>query len=259
MTFLLGLDLAWTPHNETGVCLLETHGSRVELRRLGCAVESAVSFAQTVTELGPDVVVAVDAPLVRTASCVAERELARVFGRFHASAYTASVDFLMRRNLMAGPQLGEALRAAGVELNPTSLLPGARGRYAFEMYPHAAHVVYFTLERRLLYKKGRLSARRTGLAGYQSLLATLLERDLPGVAASLELHALLGEGSLIGGGRALKHVEDQLDALTCAYAAFIAWRDGITPEEVFGSHPDGYIVVPGMHRDTRLAPIRRGL
>ena len=50
--------------------------------------------------------------------------------------------------------------AAGFVIDPLAIAPECRGRFAFEMYPHAFHVVAFQLERRLGYKKGRIAARR---------------------------------------------------------------------------------------------------
>ena len=35
----------------------------------------------------------------------------------------------------------------------------------------------------------------------------------------------------------LKAVEDVLDGVTCALAAYLAWRDGLDSDEVFGNVP----------------------
>ena len=251
MTFLVGLDLSWTGRNETGLCVLESSGDGVLLVRLDATVWPVDSLAEYLGGLCVAVTVAVDAPLVRTAQCTAERELARAFGRYKASAYNANVDFLTRKGLLAGPELGETLRARGFALDPLAISPFADGRHAFEMYPHAVHVVHFKLHERLKYKKGPLPLRREGIHDYQRLLAALLKRDLPAVAASPSVLAAFDGGGPVLGARQLKHLEDTLDGLTCAYAAWRAWREGLHPCEVFGNATDGHIVVPGLRFDPR--------
>ena len=226
-------------------------GDKVRLARLDAAVWPVEPLADYLIGLGSDVIVAVDAPLVRTVQCTAERELARAFGRYKASAYNANVDFLTRKGLLAGPQLGEALRARGFALVPLAISAFADGRHAFEMYPHAAHVVHFKLDERLKYKKGPLPLRREGIHDYQRRLAALLKRDLPAVAASPTVLAAFDDGGPELGARQLKHLEDTLDALTCAHAAWRAWRDGIAPSEVFGNATNGHIAVPGLRFDAR--------
>jgi predicted RNase H-like nuclease len=200
---------------------------------------------------GGSVVAAVDAPLLRRPGCMAERELARAFGRYHAAAYNANMDFLERKGLLAGPRLGEALLSARFSLDPLALTACAEGRFAFEMYPHAFHVAAFGLERRLGYKKGRIAGRKAELAVYQEQLRAMVGRLAPGLADDERVVDVLASSALTATGRALKALEDRLDALTCALAALIAWRDGISAGDVFGDAESGYIAVPGLLRDPR--------
>jgi predicted RNase H-like nuclease len=114
------------------------------------------------------------------------------------------------------------------------------------MYPHAFHVAAFGLAERILYKKGRRAVRLAGFALYQQHLRRLLDSHAPGLADAAAIAPLLEPGALEARGRALKALEDQLDAITCAVAALIAWRHGVAPGEVFGDSASGYIAVPGM-------------
>jgi predicted RNase H-like nuclease len=249
--FLAGIDLAWTDHRESGVCILEARGEEAALSRLEARTDTVAGFVEELTSLGPDVVVAVDAPLIRREGCMAERRLGTVFGgKYKASAYLATTAFLESRRppLDAGLRLGVALAAAGFELDPLRLAPGARGRFAFEMYPHAFHVAEFGLPERLAYKKGRRAARLRGFAEYQDRLRQLADSLAPGLAASGAIAATLDPAALAVRGRGLKALEDRLDALTCALAALIAWRVGIVADDVFGDAAEGYIAVPGLHR-----------
>ena len=45
-------------------------------------------------------------------------------------------------------------------------------------------------------------------------------------------------------GKALKHIEDQADAVTCAYLAALAWLYGQERLEMIGTLKEGYAVVP---------------
>ncbi|MBI2765128.1 MAG: DUF429 domain-containing protein [Chloroflexi bacterium] len=255
MPVFVGLDLAWTPHHESGLCALRLDSAGFELIELSCRIETPAAFAAILAGFGPDAVAAVDAPLVRTAACTAERELARAFGRYRASAYNANTSFLERKGLMAGPQLGDALRAQGFSLDPSSLAPCGTGRVAFEMYPHAAHVVHFSLAERLKYKKGRLAGRLLAFVAYQAHLRGFAERTAPGLAENRAIAALLDPAAIPAAGRALKAHEDQLDALTCALVACRAWRDGVAACEIFGSAAAGYIAVPGLRFDSRFGAL----
>lgn len=254
MTVFIGLDLAWTRHRETGVCVLDDSDGVVRLRKLHCAISSAACFATMCESFGPDVVVAIDAPLVVTPERRAERELASVFGRFHASAYSANMTFLTKMNGLAGPHLAEHLRAGGFELDPARLMAESHGRFALEVFPHPAHVVLFGLSRALKYKKGPLEPRRTVFLTYQQHLRSLLAAELPAVAAAPSVRAILSPAAIPVAGGALKNLEDRLDALTCAYLAHHCWRHGPSGFRVFGSGEHGSIVVPRLVVTSAPAP-----
>jgi predicted RNase H-like nuclease len=213
------------------------------VRALESAVVTPPALAARLAGLGTTVVCAVDAPLVLTPGRHAERALARVFGRYRASAYFASEAFLGGMGGMAGPLLAAELTARGFNLDPAAL-PEREDRVAFEMYPHAAHVVLFGLDRILGYKKGPIEGRRTELRRYQAFLRVLLleERVDPGGAAGTALAATAASAR----GLALKDLEDRLDALTCALVARRAWRLGPPGVAVFGCAPHGAILTPGL-------------
>jgi predicted RNase H-like nuclease len=65
MTALVGLDLAWSGRNPSGYCVLRAdQGGRVELEALGDCVMPPAEALQWLGSLGPDVVAAIDAPLI---------------------------------------------------------------------------------------------------------------------------------------------------------------------------------------------------
>ena len=244
MTVFIGLDLAWTPHRETGVCVLEGGADGVTLRALHCSISSPQDFAKLCESFGGDVVVAVDAPLVVTDERRAEAELGKEYGGRHAGAYSANMPFLEKMNGLAGPDLAVSLKGRDFDLNSERLGAGSPGRFALEVFPHPAHVELFNIPMALKYKKGPVACRRRALREYQGMLGTLLAAELPLVGSSLPVEAILRPDAVEAKGRALKNLEDRLDALTCAYVAYHCWRHGPAGFKVFGCADHGCIVVP---------------
>ncbi len=246
MPTFIGLDLAWTSHRESGICWFEGE-SAADLRctRLEAAVRDTTSLADDIEAVEGALVVAIDAPLLYTPERWAEREVARRFGRYKASPHQAH--YAVRQGYTAGIDLGEALAARGFELDPASLLKGQRdGRTAVEVYPHTVHVRLFGLSERLPYKpKGGRSAafRHEVMQRYQCHLRKVLEREAPGVLRSADVRRVLHpETAAAAKGAALKRLDDTLDGLTCALAAWLLWKQ---PDrwETLGDL-NGYIVAP---------------
>ena len=250
MPTFIGLDLAWTTKNESGICWLE--GDSREDLRCTC-IEAAVcdteSLADEIAAVEGSVVVTIDAPLLYTRERWVEPEIARRFGRYKASAHSAHA--AVDRGYKAGIYLGSALKTRGFACDPTPLLDGNRlEQVAVEVYPHTIHVRLFGLAERLLYKKGRIDVRRNGLQEYQRHLLQLIDRAAPGVLGHADVQRVLDPlAARSAKGAAIKRLDDTLDGLTCALAAWLMWKE---PErwEMIGDL-NGYIVAP-LERDRRL-------
>ena len=248
MTTFIGLDLAWTSHRETGICWFEgDEPDTLRCVRLAAAACRVEDLATEVAAVPGPLVVAVDAPLIVTRRRWVEREIGRRFGRYKASAHSANLDLLRRTGRTAGMDLGQALERRGIVLDPTALLRGTRsGRSAVEVYPHTIHVRLFGLGERLPYKqkKGRRVAdRRSVICRYQNYPESTLRSEAPGVLRNRDLkRSLSHETAMAAKGTALKRLKDELDAVTCALAAYLVWR---WPScwEMLGDL-DGYIVAP---------------
>jgi len=281
----IGIDLAWTTSNNSGICQLEGETSTdLNCCKLEAAVRSTQDLADEIAATPGRVIVAIDAPLLYTPKRWAEQEISRQFARHKASAHSAHE--AVRQGRTAGIDLGVALQKRGFTLDPAALdqlgqagqtgQPGQleqdtgdcfgqnlhgcarRGqlgqlgqdtgdcRVAFEVYPHTIHVRLFNLAQRLPYKakKGRSVAyRRNILKQYQNHLRQLVQSEAPNVLNNAAVrHALSPETVECAKGAALKHLEDQLDGLTCAMAAWLAWISNDTWETLGDSN--GYIVVP---------------
>lgn len=246
MTTFIGLDLAWTAHHESGVCWFEGDSpDNLHCTRLEAVLVDAEDFASEVATVKGSVTVAIDAPLLYTPERWAEREIARRFGRYKAAPHQAHP--AVRKGYTAGINLGDALRAHSFTLDPASVLTGnRRSRTAVEVYPHTLHVRLFGLAERLPYKPGRgrtVAFRQEVMQRYQGHLRALLEREAPGVLDHADVvRALAPETAQSARGAALKRLDDTLDGLTCALAAWLLWK---APEswEMIGDL-NGYIVAP---------------
>ncbi len=112
-----------------------------------------------------------------------------------------------------------------------------------EVYPHAALVQMFGLNKIIKYKKGAVDAKRRGLRELQARILELLRAE-PRLLSTPYLQKFLRRDVSHVSGRILKEFEDSADALVCAYMAFYYWAWAPNRTHVFGDIETGYIVNP---------------
>ena len=241
----VGVDLAWSPGRPSGIAVLDERG-RVEEAAYLNDLGALAAFCLAHKAAGP-VMVAVDAPL-RVANeeghRPAERELLRLFSRFRLGAHVASRSRLLQvHGCVRGEQL-MALLARGFGASPNgSGWADPDGCAVFEVYPHAALVSWFQLERPLAYKRGTLAARREGLARLVRLLGSLRTADPPlDLSGAAWLPPEDGWAQL--GAAEVRHLEGLLDAVVCAHVAHYYYRWGPSRCLVLGSPESGQLVTP---------------
>ena len=250
----VGVDLAWGERKPTGLAVLDAAGRLVH-------VSAAVTDDEIVAALRPFTagacLVAIDAPLIvvnATGNRPAEAALNRDFARFDAGAHPAN---LGKAEFSGQPRGARLAGLLGLDLNPRS----GRTRRAIEVYPHPATIALFRLGRTLKYKN------RTGrdLESLRDQLLTLvaLMEGLRTAEPALVLDAPVGAGAWAALREAaesarrkseLRVVEDQVDAVLCAYIGRFAT---LRPEDTttYGDGETGYIVTPTLPPD--LAPDAR--
>lgn len=215
--------------------------------------------------------IAVDAPTLipnATGMRLPDRLTHQYFRRYHAGAYPANLGRPFAQQTLA---LGTALESRQFAHAPT-LVPRTLGRYQIEVFPHPATVHLFGLSTILKYKKGKLADRRHALDTLRHYLLTrlpTLEPALDLTSATLklplrkkrlsekfqpeklqvteerieeEVAIALNFAPLIGS--QLKAIEDQLDAILCAYIGAYWWYWGVERNWVLGDRASGYIIVP---------------
>ncbi|TQL70299.1 putative RNase H-like nuclease [Nocardioides albertanoniae] len=246
----IGVDLAWGVRRPTGLAVLDEEGRLVH-------VSAAKTDDEIVTALEPyvagDCLVAIDAPLIvtnPTGSRPAEAALNKDFARFDAGAHPANTS---RPEFSEQPRGARIAARLGLDMNPRS----GRRRRAIEVYPHPATIAFFHLGRTLKYKNksGRdVDQLRAELLMLLGLLEGLASADPPlqldnnpsWLALRTAAESALRKSEL-------RAVEDQVDAVLCAYIGLFVTR---TPDRTttYGDFATGYIVTPTLPDDLRPTP-----
>jgi len=253
----VGVDLAWGDRRPTGLAVLDDEGY---LLHVSVAATDDAIVAALAPYVEGDCLVAIDAPLVVTNAVgnrPAEAALNKDFARFDAGARPSNTGKSEFREQPRGARIASRL---GLDMNPRS----GRARRAIEVYPHPATVAMFRLGRTLKYKNkpGRdLEQLRSELIVLLGLLEGLANADPPllvnghsgdrprtwqGLRSAVEKAGRKSE---------LRAVEDQVDAVVCAYVALFATRQQ-KRTTTYGDFETGYIVTPTLPDD--LVPTPRG-
>ncbi len=247
----VGIDLAWGERKPTGLAVLDRGGLLVHVSTVQTDDEIAAALEPFVAG---DCLVAIDAPLIvrnPTGNRPAEAALNRDFARFDAGAHPANTG---KPEFSRAPRGATLSRRLGLDMDPRS----GRSRRAIEVYPHPATVALFRLGRTLKYKN-KPGRDRSTLRAELQVLMDLVE----GLSAADPAIRVDGPGSgwpdlVEAVAKAerksqLRVVEDQVDAVVCAYVALFATR---APERTttYGSFEDGYIVTPTLPEGLRPTP-----
>ena len=253
--YFVGIDLAWGERRPTGLAVVDDGGHLV-------AVSAVRTDDEIVTGLAPyvegDCLVAIDAPIVvpnATGNRPAEAALNRDFARFDAGAHPSNTG---KPEFREQPRAARVAARLGLDINPRSRRP----RRAIEVYPHPATVALFRLGRTLKYKDkaGRdLEELRAQLVMLIGFVEGLENADLPlYVGGHPAWQSLRTAAETAARKSELRVVEDQVDAVVCAYIGLFAER---RPERVttYGDLATGYIVTPTLPDDLEPTPrVRRG-
>lgn len=243
--YYAGVDLAWGVRNPTGVAVVDSGGCLVSA---GAVRDDDEILAALRPYVGGECVVGFDAPLVvnnPTGQRPAETALNRDFRRFEAGAHPANTG---KPEFANGPRAARLARALGLDMDPRSRAV----RRAIEVYPHAATVVLFRLERTLKYKAkpGRTLERlKSELLLLMDGVERLAGTDVPmRVADHPDWVELRKQVATAQRKSELRRAEDPVDAVVCAYVALFAQRCSgrIT---IYGDSAGGYIVTPSLPTD----------
>lgn len=246
----VGIDLAWGERAPSGVAVLDESGALVHLSRATTDEQIADAIRDHVAV---DCLVGIDAPLVvnnPTGNRPCEAALNHDFARFDAGTHPTNTG---KPEFSAGPRGARLATRLGLDIDSDQ----PANRRAIEVYPHAALVALFGLGRTLKYKQRTnrpfplLHAEMVRLI---SLIEALDHARLPLRVAGCAAWSAVVAG-VVGATRKgeLRHAEDQLDAVVCAYVAMLAAK---RPEliTVYGDPETGRIVTPTLPDGLRPSP-----
>lgn len=251
--YFLGVDLAWGVRRPTGLAVLDDEGRLVHVAAVKTDDEIVAALEPYAAD---DCLVAIDAPLIVTNASgnrPAEAALNKDFARFDAGAHPSNTS---KPEFSQQPRGARIAARLGLDMNPRS----NRRRRAIEVYPHPATVALFRLGRTLKYKhkSGRdVDQLRAELLMLLGLLEGLTSADPPLLLDNPSWHALRTATESAVRKSELRVVEDQVDAVLCAYIALFATR---APDRTttYGDFATGYIVTPTLPDDLRPTPRGRG-
>ena len=233
----VGVDLAWGDRRPTGLAVLDHDGRLLHTSAVRTDDEIVEALASYVEG---ECLVSIDAPLVvtnATGSRPAEQALSADFRRFEAGAHPSNTG---KPEFAGGSTRGGRLvTRLGLDLDPRS----GRSRRAIEVYPHPATVVLFGLPRTLKYKD-KPGRTLDSLRGELLRLMELVE----GVVTVGEAWAALRRDVVAATRKSqLRVVEDQVDAVVCAYVGLYAdrWPQRTTTYGDPATYlTEGYVVTP---------------
>jgi predicted RNase H-like nuclease/ppGpp synthetase/RelA/SpoT-type nucleotidyltranferase len=233
----IGIDLAWGNNRPTGLAVID---EAARLLHVSAVRDNEEIKAVLAPYREGDCLVAIDAPIIvsnTTGSRPAEQQLSRDFRRFDAATHPSNT---------GKPEFAGGTRAAVVaELLELDIDPGSRaGRRAIEVYPHPATIVLFGLPRILRYKAkpGRdVESLRSELLALMGLVAAVVTTDETWADLRRQVERATRKSEL-------RRVEDQVDAVLCAYIAHFADHH---PDLVthYGDAETGCIVTPTLGID----------
>lgn len=237
----IGIDLAWTYKNESGICVIDESG---EVLVLESAVFSDKDIVNIIKTYSDEILhIAIDAPLVvnnETGSRQAERDLQR--GRIHGHrlfAFNSNRTFMTKaykgiRGEVLSNLIIEHLPNISIGMNeqnssiietfPTGIVSG--------LFPDIYPVKYkrkkgMTFEETIGQMK--LMTERIGLFEQQNIISGFSDKLIIDERTITRKHH--------------KHLEDKLDAVLCALGLYLIHEKLAVPIK-FGTDKDGFILIP---------------
>jgi len=242
----VGVDLAWSYKNPSGVTVLEgdeKRGKVIAHSNLYTDKE-IIDFAKT--HIGKDnAIIAIDAPLKvpnKKGRRQAEAITGYLFRKYHAGAHPSNRERLGQWNngKVRGEVITKLFEKEGYKHDPC-VKPLKKQNKVIEVYPHPSIVVLFGLDKILKYKnkpKRDYDFRWGEFERYRQGLNKLRKPSikLPKEILTKNIRELKGQK--------LKDFEDVLDSIMCAYIVHYYWVHGKDKCAVLGDLKKGYIMTP---------------
>lgn|SRR3989338_2272497 len=240
----VGIDLAWSPKNGSGIAILDADQRKAKVVYCGIAhSDSEILDAVSLHVKDKPAFIAIDAPLIvpnETGRRDAEKYVGMLFRKYDAGAHPSNRQRLSQwSGTIRGEEIGKGLEGTGFVHDP-NIEKYEKSRKFFEVFPHPSMVVLFSLDHIIQYKAKPhrdYEFRWNEFKRYQKLLLGLKDLKIPEEIIGTDVTLLRSDK--------LKNYEDMLDGIFCAYIAYTAWK---SPERccVIGDMNKGYILTPVM-------------
>lgn len=241
----IGIDLAWTYKNETGICILSDKGDVLNLSSAQYSDDDLVNLIRPYRE--EDLTIAIDAPLLvknEKGSRPAEGAFMRhkIHGH-HLSVFAVSRTYLMRTyKVIRGEVLCQKINESIPKIQFNKVIKDGQSTF-FETFPSGICAGMFPDIYPIKYKmKGKIPYE-TSYEEMRRLLKRFdrLEKEhgIYPIGLSQEREGLRKKTH--------KHLEDMVDAFLCAYGAYSMYK-GFAKTLTFGSIEEGMIIIPEIDR-----------
>jgi predicted RNase H-like nuclease len=239
----LGLDLAWSEKNPSGLAALDENGRLIALCAERRSDEDVLAWIRSY--LAPCGAIAIDMPTIvvnPAGQRDCEQALRADFYQHHAGPYPANTRLRPFTGGGRAHRLLEELVKDDRVVHTGKVAPHDARTVAFETFPHPATVELFGLNRIIPYKKkgrpwpGVLAA----WSCYRAFLAGLENADPPLlIGPEIDFPPTVPQDRY-------KRRDDEIDAVLCAYVASYVWRHGTDSAKVrvYGDMATGHIVIP---------------
>ena len=237
----IGIDLAWSENNKTGIAILEGDKNTIRLISVSLVLKDP-EIMESIDKITKKeyALISIDAPLIvpnEGGRRLAEALVGNLFRKYNAGAHPANRKRLSSwTGKIRGEEISKLLEEKGFIHSP-EIKRYENTRKFFEVYPHPSMVVLFNLSTVIPYKakpKRNYNSRYKAFRQYQDYLKNLKISNLSKII-SQDVTKLKAQK--------LKDYEDQLDAIFCAYLSYYTW---LHPErcKVLGDMKEGYILTP---------------
>jgi predicted RNase H-like nuclease len=244
----VGIDLAWTYKNETGLCIMNDQG---RVLYLDAQVYTDAQIADLIlTYEDQDLCIAVDAPLVirnESGSREADRLLTRtrIHGH-HLKLFMANRAFFMKAyGTVRGEALAKCVKNAALTSYEKEIEFGFLAQKGHsimvETFPTGICCGLFPDIYPIRYKvKGKVAYSETNTA-LHTILSRVCQFEEDGLISGVRPHFEFTTGLIKR--KAHKHIEDKLDAFLSAYGLYSIYKNTAEPL-CFGDLENGFITIP---------------
>ena len=245
----IGIDLAWTYKNESGLCVIKDSG---EVLRHEAAVFSNAAIVDLILSYSSEeVCVGIDAAIIVnnvSGSRAAEGLMMR--DQFHGhrlQAFNSNRQYLEKVfGDIRGEEIYRALRERTTGVRVTDVFGQGQLRL-MEVFPTG---VVLGMLPELYPLKYKLKGKVPFEASKHQMTRLLQGIDVIRAKEEIwgDVHVMTYKDVENLNKSQYKHFEDQIDAFLCAYGMLAVYR-GIAKQRIYGDEMDGFIMVPVLRED----------